>query len=188
MIETRPGGAVVPLPALEGARVHLRPLTPQDYDWILRLSTLPELGFRWRHPPGTLNPDQLPALLWQGVLAQFLIEHNTTGDRLGLAVAYQANMTHRTAYVAVLLDPGAHRLGWPLEGFKLFMRHLFDAFDLRKVYAEALDYNLDQYRGIIGRLAHEEGRLREHVYVGGAYHDMHLLAFYRSDWRPAGPG
>jgi RimJ/RimL family protein N-acetyltransferase len=174
-------------PVLRGLRVGLRPVVPQDYDWILRLSTLPELGFRWRHQPGTLNPEQLPTLLWQGVLAQFLVDHNTTGDRLGLAVAYQANMAHRTAYVALALDPGAHRLGWPLEGFKLFMRYLFDAFDLRKVYAEAIDHNLAQYRGIVGRLAREEGRLREHLYVGGRYHDVHLLAFYRADWHVREP-
>jgi RimJ/RimL family protein N-acetyltransferase len=118
------------------------------------------------------------------VLAQFIIRHRTSNDRLGMVIAYQASPANRTAYVAIVLDPGVHRAGWPLEGFRLFMRYLFDAFDLRKVYAEAVDYNLAQYRGVLGHGATEEGRLRAHVYVGGGYRDVHILAFYRADWSP----
>jgi RimJ/RimL family protein N-acetyltransferase len=187
-----PAATVVapPVAPLEGHRVVLRSVSSDDYDWIWRLSTHPDVSYRWRHPPGSLNPEQLGAHLWQGVLSQFIIAHKETSDPLGLVLAYQANVAHRTAYVAIILDPGLHRTGWPLEGFKMFMRYLFDGFDLRKVYAEAVDYNLAQYRGLLRQgKACEEGRLRQHVYVGGAYHDVYLLALYRRDWhdqpRPA---
>lgn len=175
------------MPHLEGHRVLLRAVATSDYEWLWKLSTLPELGYRWRQVPGSVNPDQLSAALWQGVLTQLLVTHKESGDRLGLAVAYQANVAHRTAYVAIILDPGVHKLGWPLEGFKLFMAYLFDSFDLRKVYAEALDYNLNAYRGLLNSgKAQEEGHLRQHVYAGGHYRDVHLIAFYRAAWERTG--
>jgi RimJ/RimL family protein N-acetyltransferase len=185
--ENRNGGVTAseltpPVPQLEGRRVRLRPVLPEDTPWLLDLMALPELGYQWRNVPGTLNPEQFAVQLWQGVLTQLLVTHKSSGRKLGLVVAYQPSPLHRTAYIAMVLDPGAQRLGWPIEGFRLFMRYVFEAYDLRKVYAEAIDYNLAQYSSLIGRGARREAHYREHVYMAGAYHDVYVIAFYRQDW------
>jgi RimJ/RimL family protein N-acetyltransferase len=165
-----------------GRRVRLAEVGEIEEQWLYETGTLEEVANRWLHPPGTTGRQQFHDRLWNGVLAQFVLRHVETSDLLGQVVAYQASTLHGTASLAVMLAPGAQRLGWPLEGALLFIDYVFRAFGLRKLYAEVTDYNLTQYRSIVGRFASEEGCLRQHLRVGGSYHDVHILAIARGDW------
>ena len=70
----------------------------------------------------------------------------------------------------------------PLEAFMLFLDYLFTVFGFRKLYGEVLEFNLTSFRSIIGKIAHEEGRLRDHEYFDGRYWDLVFLAIYREEW------
>ena len=70
-----------------------------------------------------------------------------------------------------------------LEGFVIFLDHIFDTYDFHKLYGEALEPNLGHFRSAIGSIMHSEGRLRHHEYVNGGYQDLHLLAIYQDEWR-----
>lgn len=169
---------------LSGRRVTLRALTPADYGWLFSLSTKSELAGRWRSRPGTINPDSFGALLWQTVLCQFVIEHKTTSEPLGLVVAYQADLANGFAYIAVLTDPGRPTLAGP-EAANLFIEYLFSSYPLRKLYGESSDYSLAGFASAFRVTLREEGRLRRHVFLNGDYRDWVVSALYREDWEQA---
>jgi hypothetical protein len=62
----------------------------------------------------------------------------------------------RHAQITAFLSPEAEGRGWPLEGVLLFIDYAFAAFDLRKIYVEALEPELASYRSLVGTLLREE--------------------------------
>lgn len=174
--------ASIPVPVLEGRFVRLRALVPDDLAWIHQMSTDPILGFRWRHAPGSVDPATFAAQLWTGVALQLAVVEKRAARPIGLTICYGMDQANRTAHVAGVFEPSLHKTGWVVEALPLFVRHTFAAFDLRKLYAEVVDFNLAQYATVLGRRVHREGVLREHWWIGGAYRDVHILALLRDEW------
>jgi len=165
---------------LHGTRTTLRVVDPADYPFLRQLASSDTTLLRWRDRGQTPRPEQFVENLWAGVVAQFVVERRATGQPLGLVSCYAADARNRIAHLAVLFDPDADTgRRWRIEGVLLFVNYLFEAFDLRKLYAEVPAFNLDEIRSGIGRLFEEEGRLIDHEYLGGRYWDMHLLALHR---------
>ena len=57
-----------------------------------------------------------------------------------------------------------------------FMGDLFSAYPLRKIYALVYGYNEESLRSNLAAGFVEEGVMREYRYLGGAWHDCHILA------------
>jgi len=97
--------------------------------------------------------------------------------------AYNVNLRDRTGYLAMAVVPWLHGRGVAVEAGGLFVSYMFSNWELRKLYGETVDFELQHYwTGGTDKLFHEEGRLRDHVYYGGRYWDMHLFAIYREEW------
>lgn len=168
---------------LVGRRAALRPVAPPDYDFLYRLSNDDRVAAFWRHRGRSVSPEQFAAVLWQSVLVQYLVTEAGYGERpLGLVAAYEADLRNGTAHLAMLLEPGVHGQGWPFEAGVLFLHHLFAMWPLRKLYAHVLTPIAETLDAALGRLFVEEGRLRAHEYVAGAWRDLHILAVHRADW------
>jgi RimJ/RimL family protein N-acetyltransferase len=176
--------ANVPTPhaSLVGRRVALRQISMRDYDYLFALTAGVETAFRWRQQPGMMNPAAFGDTLWRNVFAQFIVVHCATAQPVGLVSAYNPDMANRTVYVASLIDPEFRDQGWPLEGSDVFIRYLFEVHGFRKLYGEAVDFNMKEFRSILGKLVHVEGRLRRHFYIAGEWRDMYILAIHREDW------
>lgn len=56
------------------------------------------------------------------------------------------------------------------------------AYDLRKLYIEALEPSFDMFQSAVGPYLVEEGRLVQHQWYGDKYVDLHVLALYRDAW------
>ncbi len=166
--------------ALEGARTRLRVVEPRDYPWLRQLASSGPNLVRWRDRGQTSRPEQFVEHLWQGVIAQFVVESRRTAEPLGLVSCFGVDQRNRHAHVAVLFDPDAAtgRL-WRAEAVLLFVHYVFEVFDLRKLYAEVLELNLPQLTSVVGRYATQEGVLVDHEYFAGRYWDVHLLAIHR---------
>ncbi len=168
--------------SLVGRRVLLRPIKPADYPWLLELTYANPSTFRWRVRPGSLNPDNFGEYLWRQVFTQFVVLHRERNTPLGLVVAYNADFVNRFAYIAAVVDPALHRVGWHLESTVLFITHLFQTTEFRKLYGETLDVDLQQYGNALRGPLHEEGRLQRHAFVDGEYRDLVIVALHREDW------
>ncbi|MEL7210905.1 MAG: GNAT family protein, partial [Actinomycetota bacterium] len=153
-----------------------------DTDFLFALEVGSELAPFYRMRGATPSPAQYSTQLWNDVLSQFMICDREQGHRLGVVACYGANFRHQHARVAGAIAPQLFGTAWPLEAFYLFLDYLFSVFGFRKLYGEVLEFNLTAFRSIIGKIAHEEGRLRDHEYFDDQYWDLVFLAIYRDEW------
>lgn len=165
-----------------GDRVALRPLRPSDYPLFYEAELTPPDDVLYRHRGATPAYEAYPETLWNNVVAQFVIADRADGSPLGLTAAYEPNFRDGHARIAVHILLPYRTLGWPLEGLRLFINHLFYAFPFRKLYADVLEPNLEQFGTGFPGLLQEEARFRQHSYLDGGYVDLIVLALYRDTW------
>ncbi|HEX7135764.1 MAG TPA: hypothetical protein VF228_24510 [Iamia sp.] len=168
-----------PRTPLVGPRVRLEPLTAQYEGEALALYTAGSHLTRYRLRGATPSPEAFRQTLWDRVLAQFVVIGE--GKVLGLVSAFQPDFRNRHAHIAVVARPDAPP-GAGMEGTALLLEHLFSEFDLRKVYAEIMAPNGEAFASGAGRVFVIEGRLTEHEFLDGAFHDMLVMAISRDRW------
>lgn len=173
------GLALAPRRPLVGPRVRLVPLTAQYEGEALALYTSGAHLTRYRLRGATPSPEAFRQALWDRVLAQFVVVGD--GKVLGLVSAFQADLRNRHAHIAVVARADAPP-GVGMEGTALLIEHLFTEFDLRKVYAEVMVPNGAAFGSGAGRVFVVEGRLTDHEYLDGEYHDMLVMAISRERW------
>lgn len=163
------------------SRPVLRAPTHHDHDYLFQLHVTGEPLVRFRLRAMTPSPEAFHRLLWDGVLAQFVVS-TEGGDPVGLVSCLGADLRNRHAHLAVLADPAWRGTGLLVAGAWQFIGYLFAHFDLRKLYAEVLSSNFRRLRTGAGRLFVVEGRLSAHEFVDGGYEDLYLLALDRERW------
>lgn len=169
-------------PPLIGRHIRLRPVLQTDYEYLYKLSMLPEVGFRWRTQGTSLNPATFAETLWRDVMVQFIVESQSTGEPIGLASCFSANMREGFAHVALVVDPRWRHTGVVLSAGFLLFNYVFTLWNFRKLYMESAHYNYINISSGEGRLFHEEGRLKDHMFHDDRYWDLHILALYRKDF------
>jgi RimJ/RimL family protein N-acetyltransferase len=165
-----------------GAFVHLRPLMASDHEWAeLFLSTEalhPLQPLRGRTP----SPAGLHDALWAGVLAQYIVVANQTGQACGIVRAHSSDPQSASVYVDVLLRPDLAATGFALEGWFLLVDHLFDHFPFRVVRMEVPEFAWSSFASADRLLLVDEGRLVEHLWHRGRYWDVLIRALPRAVW------
>jgi RimJ/RimL family protein N-acetyltransferase/acyl carrier protein len=171
---------------LESSSIVLRPLTGADEPYLQRLLTSGDHLVRYRLRGMTPSPESFHQFVWDRVVAQF-VAVTRQGHPVGVVSCFDPDFRNRYAYVAAVADPEMQGNGLMAEATVLFVSYLFREFDLRKLYAESLEPNYEQFAHGAGRLFEVEGRLREHEYLGGRYVDALLLAAHRDRWMARPP-
>jgi RimJ/RimL family protein N-acetyltransferase len=167
---------------LAGRLTQLRPIHPDDYEFLYQIAIAPENGFRWRYRGAIPDRAEFVKGLTRGALVQFVVERMATSESVGLVTAYNANMRDGWAYIASICSPRFRSSGAVVDGLVTLSDYVFQNWPLRKLYFEALEFNYEQFGSVAGRLAHEEGRLREHVFYDGRYWDVVTAAIYGREW------
>jgi len=83
---------------------------------------------------------------------------------IGTIWSYNLNLVDGHVFVSVFIESNYTGKGYGLDMFVLFVRYLFQAYPIRKVYCEVYEYNQ--------HLTRVEGRFAEHKYFDGKYWDM----------------
>lgn len=166
-------------PARTGHRVRLLPLTGVNPSEALDLYLRGDNFVRFRLRGTTPSPEAFARMLWDRVLCQFAVLE--AARVVGVVTAFEPDLRNRHVHVAVVTRDDAGK-GAGMEGLALLLDHLFAEFDLRKVYAEVLEPNAEEFLSGLGRLATVEGRLVDHEYMDGGYHDMLVVAISRDRW------
>lgn len=186
MTSTQPAPSASPgLPAT--GRVRLRAITDRDAGFLYALMSSPQAGGRVRFGGATPSPEKVAASLWEGVLAQFVIEGVSSGEPLGLVAITSPNFRDGYAYLSALGMPAAQGSGVVAEGVLLGAHQAFLTWPFRKLYMEATADSFTAFRSGLDLLFTEEGRLRGHTYWNGAYVDLVILAIYRDTWSRTAP-
>lgn len=172
---------VTPAAPLTGARVRLVPLFQRHYDWLYDLALSEWGGARWRFRGSTPSPARFAEVLWQQVLAQFVVCAHS-GEPLGIVQAYGPDHRNRHAYLSVLFTKESSHAGWPMEGIALFVNYLFCHWEFHKLYIESIAPNVKTFGSLVGRALVEEAHFVDHERYQGGWVGLHVYALYRSWW------
>jgi RimJ/RimL family protein N-acetyltransferase len=169
-------------PRLQGRHIALRPVVLADYDELYLAEQSEGLGPLWRLEGTTPRPDRFVDSLWVGVTAQFVVVQRGSARPIGIVTLYDADHRDQFAYFMAADLRNEGRPTRVAQALVLFLAYVFYTWPFRKLYLKAMEYNLDQYRSMCGRLLVEEGRLREHHHLAGRYWDEVTFAIYRDTW------
>jgi hypothetical protein len=108
----------------------------------------------------------------------------------GVVIAYGADPRHRFCYVAMARtrtsSNGLRDALVSAEALAIFIDFLLQGWDFRKLYFECAEYNIPQFRSFLNLLS-EEGRLRQHLYLGEQWWDLATFALWRERWGSVRP-
>lgn len=180
---TTAGLELWPADTLDSTNCFLKPVEEGDIG-LLRMVELLELGPRWRHHGATPSPDEFEALLWRGVLSQYVIMDKRTMQPIGWVSSYGADLINGFVYLSVARIGGATSkptLAFS-EGIQLFISSLFGGWPFRRVYATIAGYNpsgpFDSVKGV----ATLQATLPDHLFHDGKYWPEYIYAIERSRW------
>ena len=120
-------------------------------------------------------------MLNEGVYAQFAVETSANPPvLLGLLSAYDADTAAGHCYVAFHNTGVDHPIRGRMIGAMVgFLDYLFYVAPFRKLYVDVPEYNIGIFDGFQDSLLVEEGRLHDHFFLGGRFHDRVIFAIYR---------
>lgn len=170
-----------------GSQVRLRGVVPEDVGSFYMAATDPKYGHRWRYRGRTPSFEEFENSLFVGVLCQFAVVAPASPAPVGLAVAYNADLSAKYAYIGLLRvrrDPEA-LAGAMIEGAALLIAHVFAHWPVDRILMELPDYNMALVESLIERgIAFEEARIRDYIYYNGRTHDQVIVAITRQSWSP----
>ncbi|ADP81352.1 GNAT family N-acetyltransferase [Pseudofrankia inefficax] len=167
-------------PRLAGQFFRLVPVLPQAAPFLYGLAVSPEVGFRWRYRGAVPAYQQFEQHdMWNGILAQFLVESIQTNQPAGHVMCYNPDLSLGNAYIGAAMTGQYLGSGIAAEPVRLFINYVFDVWPFRKLYLEMPEFNFQQFASVSNRGLHVEARLRDHDYYRGRRWDRLILAAYR---------
>lgn len=112
---------------------------------------------------------------------QYMICKRKTEEPIGTIFSYNYNFVDGYTFVTTFLSYGNEGSGRGVEAFLLFVVHLFEAYELHKVYTEVYEYNQLSLRTMLNGGLVEEGRFKEHRLFEERRWDLIRLAAFRHD-------
>lgn len=163
--------------ALAGGWVNLEPLTSAHSDEVESLELV-----RRRTP--NLGGATASSLRRPGFGLPMLIRERRGGQAVGIVENHRMTGYPGVAVVTIFVDPAQARPGVAMEAFAIYLRHVFDS-GARLVHFEVLDSNAGVLRMLRTIGAAASARMREHLYVGGSFHDVLVFSLTRQQFELA---
>jgi RimJ/RimL family protein N-acetyltransferase len=176
------------LERMDGPRVRLAPVGREDHAFLYNLATADENAYRWVLRGGMPPFEQFIEQHGPSFNNSFTVWLKETGERIGQALIYNVDLRNGHLYVAVVIGPDGIGRGIGREALGVLIRYAFAVHPVRKVYAEVPGFTFSGVElGVsdapVMDLFAVEGRLRDHLYVDGEYHDMYVIGFNRAHWK-----
>jgi RimJ/RimL family protein N-acetyltransferase len=172
---------------LTGERVTLRPVRPEDlptlYEWKVDLAT-------WEAttdvPAYPMTYDEYREYAEKKARdpqgnADFVAE--VGGVLVGRGGLFAFDPLTHCAEVGISFGPEHRNKGYGQETLRLLVDFGFRHRNLHRIWLETLASNAAALRCYTKVGFVEEGRLREHAWVDGAYEDMVRMGLLRAEWQ-----
>jgi RimJ/RimL family protein N-acetyltransferase len=185
-------GATIGRPRmLTGDRVVLRPIEPADLPriWELDVADFEVSVLSNAGPIYPLSLSEFEANEAERVSnkardnLRLLIE--VDGDAIGMCVLHAIDHFSRRCELGIAIGRDFWGKGFGQDAVRTLVDYAFEHLNMNKV---ALRVRADDPRALGAYLKVgfvEEGRLRQHDWVGGAYHDSLVMSVLQEDWKPA---
>jgi RimJ/RimL family protein N-acetyltransferase len=173
---------------LEGERVRLREL---------HLDDLPQLDAWWRDPAVLLfdsdavrpRPEGAPTELFRRWSANedpasvgFSVVARDEGTLLGHVGLFNISRKDRNAEVNIVLGPPHQGRGYGTDAMRVLVRYGFLELGLHRIELAVFAFNERALAAYTTAGFVLEGRRRQRVFHGGAFHDDLVMAILRPDW------
>lgn len=171
-----------------GRWVRLIPLTPEHYGFVRELVVNDPSGFHALFPARVPEQEAFADRLLSLVASCFVVESVNRRRPVGVAYLHQWSGQHGIADFQVTMVPSFRNTGVGVEAGHLFVDHVFRSFNIRKLYLPVTSCQRRTVRSAIGGVLQEEGRLRDHSYFAGRWHDQHILTITRDRYEECTAG
>jgi RimJ/RimL family protein N-acetyltransferase len=112
--------------------------------------------------------------------AHFVVCESGDDDPIGEANLFYVE--HDRGEIACWIHPDAQGQGYGTEALSLLVEYAFETRGLHRVHGKTVDFN-DDVHAVMDRLGFtEEGRLRDHLFLDGAYRDVVRYGLLREEW------
>jgi RimJ/RimL family protein N-acetyltransferase len=165
-------------------RVVLRPLTLADVPSILIYMNDPAVVVNLTiHRPMS---EAAQVNFIEGVnksdSSDIVLALEVAGEFIGTMGLHGINNRHGLATTGTVLAPKYQGQGYGYEAKMILLEYAFNTLNLRKICSNVHGFNEFSLKYAIKCGYKEEGRLRQHHYAMGAYHDRIQLAVFREDF------
>ncbi|MFE0631238.1 GNAT family N-acetyltransferase [Streptomyces sp. NPDC058864] len=174
------------------ARLSLRELTLDDVDAVHAIYGSPEATEHLSFPPR--SREEVGGVVARGIAAaaatprdEFAVAvvERESGQLIGYARLALDPHQQRAATIGFALRPDAWGVGYGRETVHLLLALAFEGLDLHRVWAARSPHNTASEKTLLAAGMTEEGRIRGHVLVRGAWRDSITYGILREEWQPA---
>ncbi|MFI1257165.1 GNAT family N-acetyltransferase [Streptomyces netropsis] len=173
----------------DDARLTLRELTIDDVDAVFAIYGSPEttehLSFtpRSREEVGSIvNRSMASATASPREEYALAVVERTTDEVIGFARLATDPHQPRAATIGSALRPDTWGVGYGSETLRLLLALAFTDLDLHRVWAARSPLNVAAEKTLLAAGFAEEGRIRSHVHVRGAWRDSIVYGILCEEW------
>lgn len=163
--------------------MNIRPLAKQDLPHIYQQKNSRSVMALWFEEPFN-SLDELTILYDRHVLDQserrFVIEEDS--QFVGVVELIDINTIHRHCEIQIIIDTKFQGQGLAQEGMHAGIEYAFSVLNLHKIYLY-VDVENPAAIHIYKKLGfQEEGRLRQHYFAEGRYHDSLMMGLFADEF------
>jgi RimJ/RimL family protein N-acetyltransferase len=176
------------LPAIETARLRLRPLLEADIPAHYAVFSDPDVARYWSREPWTdiaqaeESMKSILAAQADGSEARFGIELLSTGELIGNVGLHHFFGSNRRCEIGYALGSGHWGQGYATEALRVAIRHGFDALDLNRIEADIDPRNIGSARVLEKLGFRKEGFMPERWFVFGEFADTVNYGLLKRYW------
>jgi RimJ/RimL family protein N-acetyltransferase len=176
------------LPAIETARLRLRPLLEADIPAHYAVFSDPDVARYWSREPWTdiaqaeESMKSILAAQADGSEARFGIELLSTGELIGNVGLHHFFGSNRRCEIGYALGSGHWGQGYATEALRAAIRHGFDALDLNRIEADIDPRNIGSARVLEKLGFRKEGYMPERWFVFGEFADTVNYGLLKRYW------
>jgi RimJ/RimL family protein N-acetyltransferase len=173
----------------DDARLSLRELTIDDVDAVLAIYGSVEATEHLSFTPR--SRDEVGDIVTRSIASAkatpreeyaLAVVERKNGDLIGFARLALDPHQQRAATMGFALRPDAWGVGYGRETVRLLLALAFDGLNLHRVWAARAPLNVASEKTLLAAGMTEEGRIRGHVHVRGAWRDSIVYGVPREEW------
>jgi len=113
----------------------------------------------------------------------FAIVLKDTGEYIGGCGINTVDWKNSHACVGIFLGKKFWSKGYGTDAMKVLVNFIFSQMNINKVYLYVYSFNKRAIRSYEKCGFKIEGRLREHIFRDGKYHDEYIMSILRNEWK-----
>ncbi len=174
---------------LTGPHLALREVEPEDADALLAVYGDPEATRHLSFEPRT--PEQVQAIVDRSVTSatdtpriEYCLAITRRGEHRLIGYARLATEPQQAATIGFALNPAEWGKGLGTETVHLLCALGFRTLGLHRIWAARSPLNEASARTLLRAGMTEDGRIRDHVFVHGAWRDSITYSILEHEWVP----